>query len=173
MLAFAIRGFFRGAVAQVMSLLGVAAGLWVVVLVSQWVGAHWQGARPAVVFWALRWLVAMLGGLAVAGLFQWVGKRLRDAFHAGPAGGLDRAGGVVVGAGLGLTWTTCLVAVALLLPAPRGLGEPVAHARLASPLVRAAARACGVAERYVPDCRWLGERFLAAERRIRQRTRSS
>ncbi|MBI5708933.1 MAG: CvpA family protein [Candidatus Eisenbacteria bacterium] len=173
MVAFAIRGFFRGAVVQAMGLLGVAAGLWVAVLVSQWVGAHWQGARPAVVFWVLRWLVALLGGMAVAASFQWIGRRLRDALRAGPVGGLDRAGGVAVGAGLGLVWMTCLVAVALLLPASWGLGAPVARAHLPSPLLRAAARACGVAERYVPECRWLGERFLAAERRIGQQARSS
>ena len=93
-MVFAIRGLIRGSVRQVFGLLGFAVGLWVAVQVSRWVGAQWLGARPAVVFWVLRWLVAALAGLVVASLFQWWGSLLGKAVQAGPAGWLDRVLGV-------------------------------------------------------------------------------
>ncbi|MGH7742030.1 MAG: CvpA family protein, partial [Candidatus Eiseniibacteriota bacterium] len=109
---------FRGSVLQVFSLLGLAAGIWTAVLVSQWVGAHWQSARPAVVFLVLRWLVAVLAALAVSSLVVWWGEMLAGAVQQSPVGWLDRAMGFVVGATFGTSVAALILLAAIRVPWP-------------------------------------------------------
>src|SRR6267378_851783 len=77
-LMFAVRGIFRGSVRQVFAFLGGIGAVWIAMIVSRWVEAHWQGARPAVVFVVLRWVVAGLAALAVASLVTWWGERSEE-----------------------------------------------------------------------------------------------
>jgi hypothetical protein len=69
-----IQGLFRGLLAQVLGFAGLVIAIAAGIAIRQWVGAHWQGAQPAVVFWVLRWLVILLCGVAVLSLFQVVGS---------------------------------------------------------------------------------------------------
>jgi len=165
---FAIRGFLRGTIAQVFIVLGVLCGLWAAVWVSQWVGEHWRGARPAVVFLAMRWLVAALAGMAIAVVLNWWGERLSGAIREGALGFLDRAGGLLVGASLGAVLVAFVIMAGLLLRHPRGVGETVARARLSAPVMEQAARACTLGENHLPGTHWLKLRFQEAERRARQ-----
>jgi len=164
---FAIRGIIRGTVRQVIGLLGFAGGLWLAVQVSRWVGAQWSGARPAVVFWGLRWLVAALAGLAVASLFKWWGGLLGKAVQAGPAGWLDRVLGVPLGAMIGMAWAIALVSLVLLGPGSFGLRGRVRRARTAHALVSVGARASDLVEARVPGLHGLGRLLHEAERRAR------
>ena len=164
---FAIGGLFRGVVRQVFGLLGVVVGLYAAVLISRWAGAHWLGARPAVVFWVLRWLVAALAALAVASLFHWWGAMLRKAVPAGPAAMTDRVLGVPLGAMIGVLWATGLVALALHTPGRLGLADPVARARTVPVLLAAGVRTCDTVERHVPGLHGLGRWLHEAERRNR------
>jgi uncharacterized membrane protein required for colicin V production len=165
-LGLAIRGVFRGTVPQVFTFFGLLLGLWAAVSVSQWVGAHWQGARPAVVFLALRWLVAALVGLAAASLMQWWGGLLGTAVRESPIGWLDRALGFAVGAAFGAMVCAGLVLLALLAPLPRGGTRWVARATATPLLMRGGERMCAVGNGQVPGSRWLQQRFQSAERRI-------
>ena len=170
---FAIGGLFRGIVRQALGLVGVVVGLWVAVQISRWVGAHWQSARPAVVFWALRWLVAALAALVVASLFHWWAVTLRKAVQAGPAGWLDRALGVLLGAVIGVLWATALIALAVQAPGRLGLADEMARARTAPALLTVGARACDAVERHVPGFHGLGRWLHEAERRNRTHTWTS
>jgi hypothetical protein len=143
----------------------VIAGLWVAGWIAQWVGSHWEGARPAVVFGVLRWVVAALGGLAVASLFQWWGEILSGAVGKSPLGWLDRLGGFLIGAFVGMVVTAFVVLTLLLGPWPRVVRGAAARAKVASPLMSASARACAVGELYFPGGRWLRRRFQEAGRR--------
>ena len=164
-LAFAIGGFLQGAVAQVTGILGVLTGLWAAVFVSGWIAAHWHGAQPALVFLALRWLVAVLAALAVAALFQWWGDHLGKATREGPLGWLDHAGGAVVGAGLGVAVGAMLLMGAFTLEIPSGIANAAARARIPTPVMATAAKICASGEAYLPGGGWLKKRFLAAKRR--------
>jgi hypothetical protein len=156
----------------VFALIGLFAGVWVAAMTSQWVAAQWLGARPALAFLVLRWLVACLAGLAVATLLQWCGNRFRDGVHAGPVAWLDRSVGVAVGAATAVIVATVVLLVAIVVPGPRTVSETAALARVAPPLMSGGARACQLAGIVMPGGRWLGLRFLAAERRTRQHDRS-
>lgn len=167
LLGFALGGAWKGAIAQAFALAGVVVGLWAAGWIAQWVGLHWQGARPAVAFFALRWVVAGLGGFALAALFQWWGAVLGGAVREGPFGWLDRAGGLAVGAAQG-TLVVTLVLLAMLLTAwPRELGEAAARARVSAPLMHGAAVACDVAGSLLPGGGWLESRFRSAHERAR------
>jgi hypothetical protein len=170
---FGIRGLIRGSVRQVFGLAGFVGGLCLAVLVSRWVGAQWLGARPAVVYWVLRWLVVALAGLSVASLFHWWGSLLGKAIQAGPAGWLDRVLGVPLGALIGMTWALALVTLALLAPGSLGMGAAVSQARMAHALVGTGARACDAVEPRVPVLHGLGRLLHEAERRARAHSRSS
>lgn len=170
---FAIRGFFRGSVTQIFGLVGLIAGVVAAGWIARWVGHHWLGARPAVVFWTLKWLVAGLGGLAVATVVSWVGHQLQALLKTSPMGWMDRALGIPVGAATGLATMAALVLLALLAPAPRAIGRSVARARIAPALMAGGARTCWLGARVVPGTEWLGHRFEAAERRTRSTPRSS
>ncbi len=172
-MVFAIRGVFRGSIRQVFGFLGVAVGLWMVVLVSRWVGAHWQGARPAVVFWFMCWLVAAMVGLAVSSLFHWWGGLLGKAVQAGPAGWLDRVLGVPLGAMIGMAWAIALVTIALLTPRMLGVRAAAMRARTTPALVGTGRRACDLVEARVPGLHGLGRLLHEAERRARADGRTS
>ena len=139
-------------------------GVWVAGWISQWVGMHWQSARPAVVFGVLRWLVAGLGGLAVASLFQWGGELLAGAVHNTPVGAFDRLGGFGVGTLLGAVFAAVLLLVLILGPWPRTVRATAAQARVTPPLMAGSAQACAYCDRYFPGGDWLRRRFLAAQR---------
>ena len=62
--------------------------------------------------------------------------------------------------------------LAIVVPGPRTVSETAALARVAPPLMSGGARACQLAGIVMPGGRWLGLRFLAAERRARQHDRS-
>ena len=164
-LVFAIRGFLRGTVAQVFVVLGLLGGLWIAGWVAHWVQDHWRGAQPALLFVALRWLVAGLAGLALAALFQWWGDRLGDAVKSGPAAWIDRGGGLAVGTVLGAAVVAVAMMVALQIPQPREIANSVARTRVAAPLMSGAADACSLGSRFFPGGGWLRQRFITAELR--------
>lgn len=172
-LAFAIRGVFRGSVWQVFALLGLAAGIWTAVLVSQWVGAHWQGARPAVVFLVLRWLVAALAALAVNALVAWWGEMLAGAVKESPVGWLDRAMGFLVGAAFGATVSALVLLGAMNVPWPAQPHTWASEARVSPPVFDGAVRACEIGDRYLPGSDWLKTQFQAAARELRASVRPS
>jgi hypothetical protein len=170
---FAVRGVARGTVSQFFALLGLLAGFWCAGWVAQWVGARWQGARPAFLFSCLRWLVAGLSGLAVATLLQWWGNALGGAVKKSPFGVFDRIGGLAVGAGLGVLVGSLTMLGALLTTWPAALGEAAARSRFATPLMTVGAKLCGVEHRYFPGSDWLEEKFLAARRRAQSQSPQS
>jgi uncharacterized membrane protein required for colicin V production len=172
-LVFVVRGVIRGSVRQVFGLLGLVGGLWLAVQVSRWVGAQWLGARPAVVYWVLRWIVVALAGLAVVSLFHWWGNSLGKAVQAGPAGWLDRVFGVLLGALIGMMWAIALVTLALSAPRLIGVRAAVTQALTAHALVSTGARACAAVEPRVPMLHGLGRLLHEAERRARAHSRGS
>ena len=149
------------------------AGLWAAGWVSQWVGAHWQHARPAVGFAVLRVIIVVLVGLTVAAVFRWSGERLRSLSKDTVAGWLDRPAGFVLGAGFGVLVVAVTLLVALLLPWPRALSEAAAESRVAKPAMAQAAKACSAGARFFPGSWWLHQRFSAAERRAARLSRPS
>ena len=161
-LAIAIGGLFRGTIRQVFSLLGIIAGVIAVGWTSQWVGHHWLGARPAVLFLGLRWLVALLAGLAVASLFDWLGQRIAEMVAGTALGWLDRAGGFVLGAVLGTAWAAMVLIAVLVLAWPPQVTAAVRNSRLGDPLLRQAQHACALGERVLPGSAWLAQRIEAA-----------
>jgi membrane protein required for colicin V production len=169
-LVFAVRGLARGTLGQVFGLAGLVAGLWTASWVAQWVGLHWESARPTAVFWALRWLVAILTGLAAASLFEWLSHQVREAVDATPAKWLDRLGGMLVGAVTG-AFVAAMVTVVVVLsswaPAPI---EKAAIGRLAAPTLGRAAQACALARGFFPGIDWLEQQIEAAQKRLKRHT---
>ncbi len=170
---FAIVGLFRGSVRQLFGVVGFLGGLWVAVLLSRWVGARWEGARPAVVFWVLRWLVAAVAALVVAAVFHAWGGLLRKSVQAGPAGALDRVLGAPLGAAIGLAWAVALITLTLLAPRSLGIRSVLLRARTPRALVTLGARTCDAVEGRVPVLHGLGRWLHEAERRARVQSRSS
>ena len=168
-----MRGFVRGTVRQVFGCLGVLMGLWAAGWVSQWVGAHWQYARPAVVFWVLRWLVAGLAGLALASLLEWCGERLAGAAKASPFGWIDRLGGLGLGGALGAAVVTLALLALLSLPWPRVPRSWTESSRSAPTLLAGGTLASGWLAPVLPRGRWLHLRFLDAGRRISRHAHAS
>jgi uncharacterized membrane protein required for colicin V production len=164
-LLFAVRGFLRGTVAQVFAVIGVVIGLWLAGVAYQWVGEHWRGARPALVFQVMRWLVAGLAGLAAASLLQWSGNQLGRSVREGPVGWLDRGGGLVIGALVGLMVCAFLMLAALTIERPRQPGLEVARMQFGAVTMSTAAGVCAIGESYLPGTTWFKERFLAARQR--------
>lgn len=163
---FAIRGAVRGSIRQVFGLGGVLLGLWGAGWMSQWVGAHWQGARPAVLFVGLRWLVAALAGLAIASAFEWSGNALAERAKSGAPGALDRLAGALVGALLGAVAASLVVLLMTLTPWPRDPRAWAESSRGAAMLVRGGAVVAGWTAPVLPRGTWLHGRFLEASRRI-------
>jgi uncharacterized membrane protein required for colicin V production len=170
---FTIRGVVRGTVRQVFGLLGVLTGLWVAGWVSQWVGAHWLHARPAVVFWVLRWLVAGLAGLAVSSLWEWSGGLLAEGMKSTPFGWLDRLGGLAVGVILGLVVAAFAVLALWSLPWPRETRAWTQTSRGARLLLYGGSVTSGLASPVLPGGRWLHDRFAEAAHAVPRRTHAS
>ena len=165
-LVFAIRGFLRGAVAQVFVLAGWFLGFWAMLLVSQWVGAHWKGARPTAVFWVLRWIVSGLAGVAILSLFAWWGARLSEALKKGPFGGVDSVLGLGVGTVVGGLVVTLVLLAALRLPDVFLVANSVAHARLTPVVLKAADNGCRRAGSALPAGGWLRRQMTIASQRV-------
>lgn len=149
-LLFAWRGIRDGTVRQIFSVLGWCGGIWSLIVVSQWVGAHWLGARPAVVFGALRWLVALLAALAVVALFHLCGEKLGQAVQKSKVVWLDRLGGLVLGTAMGVCFVTAAVVAMLIMPWPRDAARSAAAARVTTPVLFAARWVLLDNERWVP-----------------------
>lgn len=143
------------------------------VRISQWVGAHWLGARPAAVFWVLRWLVAVLAACATMALFRWWAVLVVKALPGSAVRLADRILGVPVGAALGLLVGTALLTIALLVPHAGLVSRWAVGARAAPPLLAGAARACETVERWVPECHGLVRWLHRAERRTRRASEST
>jgi len=169
-LGFALRGLFRGAVTQVSVLLGLFLGLWAVALTSQWVGEHWKSARPTVVFWLLRWLVAGMAGVAVAAVLGWLGERAGQTVRESPFGWFDRSVGFFVGCLVGAACVLILLFGVLRLPDVVGLVTPVAHARLTAPILAQARTACERGDRLVPGSPWIRHQLQLAMDRAGDRS---
>jgi hypothetical protein len=166
LLSFMIRGLLRGTVAQVFAFFGLLVGLWAGTFISQWVGEHWHDARPAFVFLLLRWIVAGLGGLAIASAIDWLGRHAGKAVKGGPLGWFDRLVGGAIGLGVG-TVLSALVALAAVQAPGLGFARGVAvHGALARPLVVQGARATAWQFAALPGIGWLHAQFLKAEHRL-------
>ncbi len=163
-LVVAIGGFFQGTIRQAASLIGLVAGSWAVVWTAQWVGLHWQGARPALVFGGLRWLVALLAGLALASLLQWLGNRMAEVFKGTPLGWLDRFGGLAIGACVGLLTAGAALVAMTILHWPPEVTAAARGSRFGDPALRGAQRVCVLGERVIPGSSWLARRIEAARR---------
>jgi uncharacterized membrane protein required for colicin V production len=166
-LGFALHGAWRGAITQGFSLVGVLVGLWAAGWIAQWVGQHWHGARPAVLFFVVKWLVAGLGGLALATGLQWWGESMGAAARGGPLGWVDRVAGLAVGAAYGTIVVTIGLLAALLVAWPREIPDTAAAAGASGPLMRTAASACDTAGGLLPGGGWLESRFRSAYERTR------
>lgn len=172
-LVFAIHGLRQGTLRQICSLLGMLGGLWSLYAVSQWVGSHWQGARPAVIFWVLRSLVALLAGTAVAALFHWLGESLAEGVKGTGVGWLDRSGGFCFGAGLGACVVIAALVAMLLVPWPRQAAGIAARARVTAPAVAGTGWLFARCERLVPGGDSLLRVLRDAERRLRHAAQHS
>ena len=161
---FAIGGFLRGSVAQVFSVVGLLVGLWAAIWVERWLSAHWQGAQPALVYTALRWIVTILAGLAVVSLIQFWGEQIGRAVRTTPVGWLDHGGGVAVGAAVGLLTAALGIMLALMAPGSPRAAQEVARSRNGVPLMAGAAQACSLSVRFVPAGPWWVKRFQDARR---------
>lgn len=161
----AIRGYLRGTVAQVFVVMGLVAGFYVGLSISRWMGEHWSGARPAAVYLVLRWMVATLVGLALATAFRFWGSSMAKAVREGPLSWVDRGIGMLIGAAIGSTVCALALLGALQFDQPNGPGVVAARARVGPSTMGAAASVCAFGEPFVPGCRWLKEKFQAAEER--------
>lgn len=141
-------------------------GTWALLIVSRWVGLHWLDARPAVVYIALRWLVSILAGLAVAAVFQWWGDAIAKAAHEGPFGWLDRLVGGALGAAMGLALAALLTLALLQAPALAATGRVAEQGRCSKPLVQGGAAVTGAVGARVPGGAWLHRQFVTAARRL-------
>jgi uncharacterized membrane protein required for colicin V production len=171
-LSFAVRGWMRGFLSQLFGMMGIVVALYVAGWLTQWVGGQWLHARPAVLFLILRAVVVIFTVLAVAALFGWLGTVARDAVREGPLGVIEGPGGLAIGASIGTLFVVVMMFLALEMPWPDAVAQTAARARLAVPMMRGAARACGAAERWSPGMGWLRTKFLKAERRAQSASRS-
>jgi uncharacterized membrane protein required for colicin V production len=161
-----VRGLLRGTIAQVFAFLGLCAGAWVMVAAGGWLGQHWQGARPVAVFFTLRWLVAVLAGLAVAAVFQWCGELAAKAAHDGPLGWVDRVVGGAIGAATGLVLAALVTLAMLQGPVLAAIGRVAEHGLATRPLVHGGVVVSKAGGPWVPGAAWLHGRFVSAARRL-------
>jgi uncharacterized membrane protein required for colicin V production len=172
-LLFALQGIREGALRQICSLLGWLGGYVSFIAVSQWVGAHWLGARPAVVFAVLRWLVALLAGTAVLAIFQLIGERAGVAAHKSVFGGLDRLGGFIVGIGYGALVVVVMLVVLLLTPWPREAARWATEAHVTQPLLAKTRSILAVDDRIIPGLKGVRHALDRASLRARFAPRHS
>ncbi|MBI5168856.1 MAG: CvpA family protein [Candidatus Eisenbacteria bacterium] len=162
MLVFVIRGILRGTIAQVFAFIGMLAGLAVTVAVAAWVGSHWREARPGPVYFLLRWLVAILAGMAISALFHWWGELVAKAAHDGPFGWLDRLGGGFIGFSIAVLLSSLLVLSAVQAPLLSFARNDAKRGVVARPLLRAGERATAWRALPVPGTRWLHQQYVSA-----------
>lgn len=161
-----VRGLLRGTIAQVFAFLGMGLGVWATVLAGAWIGQHWQGAKPVVVFMTVRWLVAVLLGLAVAALFEWLGETAAKAAHEGPFGWLDRLVGGTLGAATGAVLGALLVLAMLQAPLLAVSGDVALRSAYSRPLVASGLVVTKALGPQVPGSAWLHRQFVSASRRL-------
>jgi uncharacterized membrane protein required for colicin V production len=166
LLAFTIRGILRGTVAQVFAFMGLFFGIWATCVVAHWVGEHWHGARPAIVYATLQWLVAALAGLAVAGLFEWWGERAGEATHKGPFGWLDRLFGGILGLVLGLGVGAIIAVILLQAPFMRFARPAAGHSVFVRRVVVEGEHLTATQVTLIPGGRWLHGQFVSAAHRL-------
>ncbi len=142
-------------------------GVWSGFGIHRWVGAHWAGAQPAAVFWALRWVVTLFGALAVVALFGAIAEHTGRVVRESPVGWLDRCSGVVTGALVGAGVASLIVLGMVRMPFPRWLRESAAHARSAPTLLAGGAEVCRWC-RPVPGGTALRRQYLEARHRIQR-----
>lgn len=173
MFGFALRGWFQGLVRQIFDLLGWVGGIGSCLWVSQWVGAHWNGARPAVVFGALGWLIAVLVGLAIKALFDVAGHRLSKGPGDSGVGIPGRIGGLALGVGIGGALVSALVLGLLLTPWPESVARAAARSQVAGVVISGGRALDDVSERWVPGSGALRRAVDAAARRSVELSRKS
>ena len=172
-LLFAIKGIRDGTVRQVFALLGWIGGIGSLIVVSQWVGAHWVGARPAVVFGLLRWLVALMVGLAVSAIFQILGERLAQSTQKSVMSGFDRLGGMVIGFGMGVVFVAVVLVAMLMLPWPPNAARAAASARLTAPVLAASRAVLNDERTDLPATEGVRKLLREASRRAERFSRQS
>ena len=146
------------------SVAAIVGGVWVGAVVKQWVGSHWHGAHPTVVFWALAWVVTVLAALTVISLVNVLGDKLGQAFQSGPLGWLDRGLGIVAGAALGVVFASFMVLAAARLPMGAFVEHSMRVARAPRPLLEGGEAAC-VRFSPFPGARGLKKEFAFARRK--------
>lgn len=161
-----VRGLLRGTIAQVFAFLGMGLGVWATVVAGAWIGQHWQGAKPVIVFLTVRWLIAVLLGLAVAAVFEWMGETAAKAAHDGPFGWLDRLVGGVLGVATGVVLAALVVLVMLQAPLLAVSGDVAVRSAYSRPLVASGLVASKALGPRVPGCAWLHRQFDSAARRL-------
>lgn len=162
---FALRGWLQGIIRQIFDLIGWIGGIGSCLWVSQWVGAHWHGARPAVVFGALGWLIAVLVGLAVKALFEVAGQQLsKHSGNSGP-GVADRLTGLALGVGIGGALVSALVLGMLLTPWPESVARAAARSQVAGVVLTGGRAIGGLDDRWIPGSSLLRRAVRAAARR--------
>lgn len=160
----AILGWFRGLIAQLASVAAIVGGVWVGAVVKQWVGGHWNGAHPTVIFWALTWVVTVLASLTVISLLNVLGDKLGQAIQSGPLGWLDRGLGIVAGAALGVVFASFMVLAAARLPMGATVERSLHTARAPRPLLEGGEAACVRFPRFPGAC-GLKKEFAFARRK--------
>src|SRR5438093_9933742 len=163
-LTLAVLGWYRGLVAQLTSVVALLAGVWCGVAVKQWVGAHWQGAHPAVVFWALSWLVSLLVALTVVSLIQAAGNGASRWVDASHLAWLDRTLGIAAGAALGVVLACLLVLAAIRLPMGFAVDRGLDESRTTRSLLSIGADLCRQGHGF-PGAPGLRREFLSARQR--------
>jgi len=167
----AVNGFVRGLLTQLVGAVGLLVGIWAAAVFSQWVGVRWADAQPAVVFWAIKWVLVVLVALAIYSVFHVTGEASAQVVRRTPLGWLDRGSGLLAGAVLCLAMASFGVLLAMSVPAPRAFTTSVASARSARPLLAAGAKMCSYAP-WIPGAHGLRARFLTAERRTTRPSRA-
>ncbi len=165
-LVFVIRGILRGTIAQVFAFFGMLAGLAATVAVAAWVGSHWREARPGPVYFLLRWLVAILAGMAISALFHWWGELVAKAAHDGPFGWLDRLVGGLVGFSIAVLLSSLLVLLAVQAPLLSFARKDARRGVVARPLLQAGASVTGWRTLPVPGVRWLHQQYVTAQQHL-------
>lgn len=168
LVAFALRGWFRGILLELFSLLGLLAGVIAASTVFQWVGEHWVHARPAWLYAVLRVLVAALVGVALVSVFHLIGVRVREVARRGPVAAVDAPLGLAAGTVIGVMIAALALVGALLTPWPPEVGAHAAGARLVLPMLAGAERVLEWSAP-VPGTRWLRTKVEDASRRARAR----
>jgi hypothetical protein len=119
-----------------------------------------------VVFWTLRWLVAVLAGMSLLAVAQWSGERIAEGLKDGPFGWLDRILGVAAGAALGAMVVAFLVLTTVRLTSYGEVTAAFAASRLSLPVAQQAEKACARWGRVLPSGPWLRQEFALASHRL-------